>query len=108
MIMYNLSLAFHEKELVKDVIDHVLEDDHSIILINDLGILNIITSYDPEEIDKLRKTIEHKLIAKKDELYKTLSSFLPTLTPASKELILKNLQGVFKNLNESRFYDLTN
>lgn len=106
--MNNLVLAFHEKELVKDIIDHVLEDDHSIILINDLGVLNIITSYDPEEIDKLRKTIEHRLVAKKDELYETLSSFLPTLSPASKELILKNLQGVFKNLNESRFYDLAN
>lgn len=103
--MNNLAIAFYEKELVEDIVKHITEDDHSIILINDLGVLDIISTYAPEEIDKLRETLEHRLVAKKDELYETLSSFLPTLTPASKELILKNLQGVFKKINESRFYD---
>ncbi len=104
--MNNLAIAFAEKELVESIASHLTEDTHSIVLINDLGSLNFITSCCEEDIAKLRTAVEQKIIAKKEELYETLSSFLPSVSPQTRELTIQNLQGVFEKINESRFFDL--
>ena len=102
--MNHLALAFAEKELVECIASHLTEDTHSIVLINDLGSLSIIRTF--SDIEKLREAVELKLVEKKEELYETLASFLPTVSPDIKKSYIDNLQGVFKKINESRFYAL--
>lgn len=95
---------YHAAELIKLVAEHVADDEHSIILITDLGNLALFKKY--EGIADIKEALEARLIAKKEELYETLSSFLPSVSPQTRELTIQNLQGVFEKINESHFFDL--
>lgn len=101
----NHTAYFHyAAELVKSIAEHIANNEHSIILINDLGDLSIVPQ--AEGIDTIKDALEQRLVEKKEELYETLASFLPTTTPETKKNYIDNLQGVFKKINESRFYAL--
>lgn len=91
-------------QLIQLITEHIAENTHCIVLINDLGSLGIFEEY--EQIAPLKEALEKTIFNKKDELYETLASFLPTTSPQTQEMVKKNLKNVFAKIGEERFYQL--